>query len=271
MNNYMKNFAQKIRFFEGEIAKVSSSIYKRIPKGVVASELEYKTYFEKSCKRFAITMSLIPQKKSARVLDVGISPYFLALIIKKIFKYDIIGIQSPREEWPEEKNDKPIKKDEIIKDIPEYYCNVEREKFPFGDKIFDIVICTEGIEHLIQDPLFMLKEIRRVMKKGGTMILSTPNAISLYNRIKLLSGHNVFDWYSPYGPSGRHNRQFTVSELTDLLSKANLVVDTIILANKSTENMRKDYCKYSIVNPIYNFITTIFKNLRENIFIVSHP
>lgn len=39
---------------------------------------------------------------------------------------------------------------------------------------FDLVICTEVIEHL-ENPRSMIKEIRRVLTKGGKAILSIPS------------------------------------------------------------------------------------------------
>jgi SAM-dependent methyltransferase len=45
---------------------------------------------------------------------------------------------------------------------------------PFPTGSFDLVWCTEVIEHL-RDPVFTLSEIRRVLKPGGKLLLTTPN------------------------------------------------------------------------------------------------
>jgi SAM-dependent methyltransferase len=44
---------------------------------------------------------------------------------------------------------------------------------PFAPSCADAVVCTEVIEH-VRDPLTLLEEIRRVLKAGGTLILSVP-------------------------------------------------------------------------------------------------
>jgi SAM-dependent methyltransferase len=44
---------------------------------------------------------------------------------------------------------------------------------PFGDGSFDLVLCTETIEH-VRDVQLLLSEVRRVLRPGGTLALTTP-------------------------------------------------------------------------------------------------
>ena len=45
--------------------------------------------------------------------------------------------------------------------------------YAFSDDTFDIVICADVVEHVLE-PLTMLNEIRRVLKPGGHLIITTP-------------------------------------------------------------------------------------------------
>ena len=54
----------------------------------------------------------------------------------------------------------------------------DAETLMFADRSFDVVICSEVIEHLMK-PAKALSEIRRVLKKNGIAIITTPCAISL--------------------------------------------------------------------------------------------
>ena len=50
----------------------------------------------------------------------------------------------------------------------------EKDKIPFLDEQFDFIILTSLIEH-IGNPQLLLNEIHRVLKKGGLIIITTPN------------------------------------------------------------------------------------------------
>lgn len=60
---------------------------------------------------------------------------------------------------------------------------------PFPDGHFDYVFSIEGIEHF-ENPWTFVKELCRVLKPGGRLIISTPNTLSIDARVKyLMSGY----------------------------------------------------------------------------------
>lgn len=56
-------------------------------------------------------------------------------------------------------------------------------RLPFGDAVFDIVFSIEGIEHL-HDRYRYVRELHRVLKPAGTLILTTPNIVSVRSRMR---------------------------------------------------------------------------------------
>ena len=61
------------------------------------------------------------------------------------------------------------------------------ERLPFGDAEFDLVWCSEVIEHL-RDPAFSLNELRRVTRPGGVLVLTTPNSYAWLFRVIAVFG-----------------------------------------------------------------------------------
>ena len=84
----------------------------------------------------------------------------------------------------------------------------------FADETFDLVWCTEVIEHVV-NPAFTLGEINRVLKPGGKLLLSTPN-----------SAFWVFRMFRPFGKgpaemqNDDHKQFFGYEDLRRLLPNA---------------------------------------------------
>jgi ubiquinone/menaquinone biosynthesis C-methylase UbiE len=61
---------------------------------------------------------------------------------------------------------------------------------PYGADYFDLVLCNNIWEH-VPDPLRMLQSIRKVLRPGGFVIISTPSRYRFENIIRLLRGKTV--------------------------------------------------------------------------------
>jgi len=74
---------------------------------------------------------------------------------------------------------------------------------PWPDQTFDLVISTEGIEHL-ENHYSFLREVNRVLKPGGTLVLTAPNITALRSRVRFLGSGFFGRDARPLNESQRH-------------------------------------------------------------------
>jgi SAM-dependent methyltransferase len=66
------------------------------------------------------------------------------------------------------------------------WADVE-QPLPFDAREFDVVVAGELLEH-VRYPTSLLDEVRRVLRPGGRLVGSVPNAFRLKNRLRFLLG-----------------------------------------------------------------------------------
>lgn len=103
------------------------------------------------------------------------------------------------------------------KGIETKWCDLNKGALPFEDNSFDAVIFTDVIEHLV-NPFAIIKEAKKVLKKGGRIIITVPNFARLNNRLKMLLGDptDLLHW-AKYGDEVEHLHWFTKPKLQYLL------------------------------------------------------
>ncbi len=80
--------------------------------------------------------------------------------------------------------------------------NLNTEGLPYKGNSFDVVASTEVVEHL-ENHRFAIREMFRVLKPGGVLVLSTPNVINLRSRMRYF----VFGFPGLFGPLHFGERQ----------------------------------------------------------------
>ncbi len=74
--------------------------------------------------------------------------------------------------------------EEAAKVLGAAFTRVNLDKqLPWAEETFDAVICTEGIEHL-ENHLAFLRDVVRILKPSGLLLLTTPNITALRSRIR---------------------------------------------------------------------------------------
>jgi len=88
------------------------------------------------------------------------------------------------------------------------------EKMPFADGSFEIAWCSEVLEHLF-DPGFALREMHRVLRPGGKLLVTVP----YHGRFKNLL-IALFKWDEHFAPANPHIRFYTNGTLSRLAAAA---------------------------------------------------
>lgn len=108
-------------------------------------------------------------------------------------------------------------------------CDVERRPMTQADETLDVVTCFEVLEHLRYDPMFMMLEIHRVLRDGGLLVLSTPNAGSWESLARLAAFESpfIFSSYFADGSGIGHCKEYSAHEIRQLAENAGFRVEKL--------------------------------------------
>lgn len=147
-------------------------------------------------------------------LDVGCASGFMVSEIARSFPAHYFGIDV---------YDKAITAAKIS--YPHIKFKVaSAQKLPFKDNYFDLVLFYETIEH-VEKPFECLKDIKRVLKKNGTLILTMDSGSLLFRIV-------WFVWENTRGKvwKNAHLHPFNHQELEKLIKKTGFKIKQKILS-----------------------------------------
>ena len=139
---------------------------------------------------------------------------------------------------------------------------------------YDVIVFAEVIEHLYTAPELVLPYLRDLLVPGGVLLLQTPNAVSLRKRAKLLLGVNPFERIRPERDNPGHFREYTASELKDLLAGAGFSIDQVWMKHyfdvRYARHNRGDEPPQLVVGALKNALYRMLPaSLREGITILA--
>jgi len=190
--------------------------------------------------RIAVDLELIQQyaSTSEKLIEFGALPLVATCALRQL-GYQVMGIDLAPERYS-----KTIRH----LDLAMAKCDIETQQLPFNGGKFDVAIFNELFEHLRIDPIFTLREVLRVLKPGGRLLLSTPNLRSIYgienfilhNKAFSCSG-NVFEEYEKLTTLGHmgHVREYTCREVIDFLEKLGFCVIDVVYRGRYDTNIKQ--------------------------------
>jgi 2-polyprenyl-3-methyl-5-hydroxy-6-metoxy-1,4-benzoquinol methylase len=111
-------------------------------------------------------ISLIPKNPDQKILEIGAGAGNTLLYIKEnqlareVMGVELIEIANSNQKHP-------------LIDIFQI-ANIEQENIQAKEEYFDIIICADVLEHLV-DPWTMVEKLSKYLRKDGLLIVSIPN------------------------------------------------------------------------------------------------
>lgn len=98
--------------------------------------------------------------------------------------------------------------------------SAEVPSWPRDSSGFDLIVYSETVEHIHIAPELSLLMLGSLLKPDGKLLVSTPNAVRLANRRRMLRGMNPFERIRYFEQNPGHFREYTASELRQMATDA---------------------------------------------------
>jgi ubiquinone/menaquinone biosynthesis C-methylase UbiE len=160
------------------------AIEKYVPKKEEITILDY------GCGKGEIFTKLVSRNPKSNIIGADVSKEALSVVKKKYPKYTFVQV-------------------------------FDGEKLPFKSNTFDFICALDVLEH-VYDTETIFKELTRVLKKDGKLLVSVPYHGLIKNVVIALFFFDLF--YDPYTP---HIRSFTKKSLQKCLETNGLHIKNI--------------------------------------------
>jgi SAM-dependent methyltransferase len=199
----------------------------RLPQGLVDWAAQYALGHAGRClwdARF-----LANHIRNGRVLNIGGAPYVFEMILRdERPDLQLVTVDLDPDRFPGVEEALGIR---VIQG------NIEGPGWELNET-FDCIVFAEILEHLRIDLLGTLDRVRNRLKPEGTLYLTTPNGLSFLNIFHhFLRGRTgpppIREW-EKLGSLGHmgHIREYSLIEVTELLTSCGLTIDKVILRNQ---------------------------------------
>ena len=156
-------------------------------------------------------------------------------------------------------------------------CDLNGDNIPYQDNYFDVVFFMAVLDRLCTSHSRVIKEIGRIMRPGGLLILEVANFTRLLNRMKFLVGISPLPYADKqmnsenlHGYTSIH--EYTMKECIYLLSICNF---TIGRKEFFTPSIFRHYrwrsnARYRILEMMHYMACRMVPQFRGSIFVESH-
>jgi 2-polyprenyl-3-methyl-5-hydroxy-6-metoxy-1,4-benzoquinol methylase len=213
-----------------------------------------------------ILCKYVKDPTSTNIVDVGVGWGMFSFLLHKL------GINVTGLEWRAIDSQQELEKKHP--GIKVHACDYEKERWPLQDNSVDIVTHLDLIEHVCPPWQFMFREVMRILKPSGILIIATPNFASLRKRLWLLSGRHPVGQLNllfKSDPFIEHIRELTLNEVSQIVKWSGF---EIISANCINHLYHYRYAQAStiarkIILKTYKLLTLLKNDLKDTVIVVA--
>lgn len=207
------------------------------------------------------------KNKKLELLEIGIGFSYVTSALRSVFNNDELAVNAV------DHPNVPLLSNDAFKSylaqtqVSLKHVDISSQPLPYDDSHLDVVVFSETIEHISPTIVpIILKEIGRVLRQDGVVIISSPNLAAWHNRWRLMRGKSIFDAALPLDWAGgtyAHIRLYTADEISLLLDHFGMKAAGV------------KYLKFGINNQpplkkaIYNFIYRVCPSLAPDLIMYA--
>jgi SAM-dependent methyltransferase len=206
-------------------------------------EAKYSNFFHRVEEKYQFD-------EKTSILDLGCGATCASVLFKKGIKY---GVDPLADEFLQRDMVKLEGKIRIFQGTGEY--------IPFGENFFSVVLCRNALDHM-DDVQRVMQEVKRVVKRGGILLLS------VYTYAPFIAFLKMASEFIPCIRNVEHPHTFTRGKLVRLCEKYfDILEEEIIFEGKSSIDYGKQdvELKEPLLNKIISFINA--RILMKNWFV----
>ena len=176
------------------------------------------TYLECHAKRYAHLLNTVAAHNPAPLAALDIGPGFQTTLLHDAFpalEIDTLG-------------------GGFVPDFARRHHEFDLNDFHYPERDpglakYDLILFCEVIEHLYTMPETVLTRLRPHLRRGGALIVQSPNAVQWRHRVRMALGRNPYDRIIPSRMG--HYREYTAAELRQIAAAAGFAVHSLELRN----------------------------------------